>query len=284
MGPRPIEPEARFMRHVEKQADGCWLWRAYIDANGYGKAYDGVRLSLAHRVSYALFNGPLDDALDVCHTCDVRACVNPAHLFLGTRAVNMTDANEKGRLGKRTKLGEGDDERIRELHAAGATPTQLAADFGIHAGYVMSIIRVGQDGQVCSTPDCGRQAQARGFCKRCYYAARRAGTLAVLVPSTRIVPPEERFLKKVRKSEDCWVWDGSTNRMGYGSFMVDPTHGKPVLAHVASYLLFVGSIADGLEVCHRCGNRLCVRPEHLYVGTHAENMLDNRKPFALLER
>lgn len=96
----------RFWRFVEKGPD-CWLWtgRRGGSAN-YGSDRYGVLRELgrdprrefgAHRLSYEIHIGPIPTGLDVCHTCDRPPCVNPAHLFLGTRADNVRDMVAKGR-------------------------------------------------------------------------------------------------------------------------------------------------------------------------------------------
>lgn len=83
---------ARFMAKVEI-TDGCWLWTAGMFSTGYG----AISNRGAHRVSYEIFVGPVPEGMSVLHRCDIRRCVNPAHLFTGTQADNMRDMVEKGR-------------------------------------------------------------------------------------------------------------------------------------------------------------------------------------------
>lgn len=98
------------------------------------------------------------------------------------------------------------------------------------------------------------------------YKVRRYG------PEPR--PLTERFWRHVRKTDDCWLWLGGP---GYGRLRTGGKGTPLVGPHRLAWELAYGPVPDGLIVCHRCDNPRCVRPDHLFVGTHGDNARDRER-------
>lgn len=149
----------RFERKINKSGpvirglQPCWLWTAALDGRGYGVISTGGmdgHLERAHRVSYRLYVGPIPDGMLVCHSCDVRSCVRPDHLWLGTQSDNCMDAYRKGRNWSRGVRGsalrrghitEADIPIIRLRCANGETQQAVADAFGVRQTTISQIVR-----------------------------------------------------------------------------------------------------------------------------------------------
>jgi DNA-binding CsgD family transcriptional regulator len=139
----------RFWTKVDRsQPEGCWLWTASRNAKGYGHVQWAGSCQQAHRVSWMIAHGSIPDGLFVLHRCDVRNCVNPAHLFLGTNADNMADMVAKGRgrgasrpgeMHGASKISDATRREIAARLAAGARGVDIAREYGLSKSYVSQL-------------------------------------------------------------------------------------------------------------------------------------------------
>lgn len=98
----------------------------------------------------------------------------------------------------------------------------------------------------------------------------------------------ERFEQKfIKRDSGCWKWVASISTGKYGGYGSFRFKGKMCRAHRISWILYRGPIPPNMDILHRCNNKKCVNPEHLYVGTQYENVQDsympNRRPGAKLK-
>jgi hypothetical protein len=94
----------RFWSKVQR-TDSCWLWQGAFNSKGYGNFKIHGKALTASRVAWELIKGPIPTGMQILHTCDKPACVNPDHLFLGTPRMNAQDRNRKERQAKGERNG-----------------------------------------------------------------------------------------------------------------------------------------------------------------------------------
>lgn len=150
-----LDAKKRIISKVDIDLEtNCWHWNGCIQSNGYARVTYKNKTMGAHRLSYMAFIGDIPKDNDVCHKCDNRSCVNPRHLFTGTRLDNMKDCVSKNRQakgeilsvlvrGEKThlaKLKEVDVIKIRRL-SGDRKSKELSAQFGVSVDNIRSILR-----------------------------------------------------------------------------------------------------------------------------------------------
>jgi len=142
---KPHRIAAFHEKYIPEPNCGCWLWLAAVDEKGYGDFWDGDAVVAAHRASYRIHFGDIPAGAHVLHSCDVRPCVNPGHLFLGDQSSNMADMVAKNRqaAGERHGNCKLDDLTIDYVRRSFKRSRDIAAELGISESYV-SQLRSGQ--------------------------------------------------------------------------------------------------------------------------------------------
>lgn len=143
---KKFSPEKRiaaFWAKVDKQEDGCWVYRGATDKWGYTHIGVEGRRKQAHRFSYELAHGTIPTGMLVLHSCDNPPCVNPAHLRLGTDADNRADAMARRRIayGERTRRNKLTAEAAKAALALKGTCSQreAAEQFNVSQGAIQAL-------------------------------------------------------------------------------------------------------------------------------------------------
>lgn len=149
---KPIYPKLcdRFWNKVNRRQK-CWLWTAGKNRNGYGRFRFNGEARLAHRLAWQNINGEIPDGMCVCHKCDTPACVNPDHMFIGTRADNVADMIAKGRQsighdhsltvrGTANGCAKITEDEVLAIRNDGGYQRDIARRFGISQAQVWNII------------------------------------------------------------------------------------------------------------------------------------------------
>lgn len=146
MARKEFTPTERFWAKVATKGPGdCWLWTASTSTSGYGHIGVAGRLRQAHRFSWELHRGVIPAKMYILHRCDTPACVNPAHLFMGTHAENMADRNRKGRAahnrGEQHGCAKLTEAQVLAIRDSTQTQKTLAAKYGVSISTISLILK-----------------------------------------------------------------------------------------------------------------------------------------------
>ncbi len=144
LGRPAVDPLTRFMKKVSK-TDTCWLWTGGLSKHGYGKFYlsPDKRTCPAHRAAYLLCVGDIPTGKVIMHSCDTPACVNPAHLSIGSNKENVNDCWAKNRHPKNygaCKLKEKTVVKILTMYSDGIKQSEIAQALGLHRSNIHRIV------------------------------------------------------------------------------------------------------------------------------------------------
>lgn len=134
--------EAKF---IPEPNTGCWLWFGATTYNGYGRISLGLsekhRLTGSHQASWMIYKGNIPKGFHVLHSCDTPCCVNPYHLWLGTRTDNMQDCIKKGRfnLGEKSSQSKLTNTEVTKIRNDKRLGTIIAKEYKVSTALISTI-------------------------------------------------------------------------------------------------------------------------------------------------
>lgn len=135
---------AQYLEHhaIPVTECGCLIWMGPVSKRtGYGHMVIKAQAKMPHRVAWEVANGPIPAGMMVLHRCDVRTCINPEHLFLGTHKDNMRDMAAKRRAAAGDQNGSTKltPQQVCEIRGSLLSQAQLAKDYGVSGGTISNI-------------------------------------------------------------------------------------------------------------------------------------------------
>ncbi len=275
-----------------RTAEGCLLWQGRQTPAGYGAYSTEIfATKLVHKISYVLHHGlkviPFEneneEILHIRHLCGKRTCFEPSHLLLGTVVENASDRIRhgtamRGEQHPRATITLKSAEKIREskyqkTHPQYQTQTQRATTFGVSKSIIMHIdnedrwfdtknkrLKHNEQQRIRS-----RVAKLKEWTENMYTEAWNRILQKSIVEDT----PNEYV------GTSCRIWLGKPTPNGYGTLAI---YGVRKDAHVLSCEIKERrKLPQKMYTLHKCGNRLCVEPSHLYFGSAQENSVDTLK-------
>ncbi|WP_432444511.1 HNH endonuclease signature motif containing protein [Sporomusa sphaeroides] len=174
-------PEERILANIKINSNtGCWEWTGALKGKDRLKQYGhltigsrskGTRKTVsAHRYSYKIYKGNIPDNMDVCHKCDNPKCVNPEHLFIGTRQDNVNDRESKGRNKTPHLTGDNHPSRkltyeiVKVIRSSKESSTEISKRYGVCSSLIRAIRRgeywkpplPGTEGETRNLPECAK--------------------------------------------------------------------------------------------------------------------------------